>query len=512
LSLKKLAGQTIYYGLSNIVSKLLNYFLTPFYLGILTKASFGEMSNVYAYIPFANIVLTYGMETAFFRFAKQEDKGRVLSTSTISLLISTISITFIMLLLQNSITQSYTGQLAGLSGHSDYYLYVVLIMAFDALTAIPFAQLRLEGRPLRYAAVRVAGILTVIFFNVFFLSWCPKLYANGYTWLPHVQPGVNQLGYVYLSNMMGSAVTWLLFLPQILRISWKFDTALWKKMLRYALPLIIVGMAGMVNETFDRAWFLPQFLPGSDMEAKKETIALYSANYKLAILITMFIQAFRLGAEPFFFRQAEEGNAQQVYARIMKLFVILLCFMFLFVSLYLNIWKIFLRQPFYYQGMTIVPVLLLANMFLGIYYNLTIWFKLTDRTSTGAVITVITAVLAFGLNYWWIPTMGFYGAALATMVCYFVQMAICYVWGHKHYPVPYEVTRLLGYIGLAVGVYLLFSWLNSTYITPGDIYALTPLSFLVATALFGAYALLLLKVEKKEFAKLPFVGRFIARL
>ncbi len=512
MSLKKLAGQTVYYGLSNIVSKLLNYFLTPFYLGILSRASFGEMSNVYAYIPFANIVLTYGMETAFFRFARQEDQKKVLSTSTISLLLSTISITIILLLLQNPILNSYTGELAGLSGHPEYFTYVVLIMAFDALTAIPFAQLRLEGRPLRYAAIRIAGIITVIFFNVFFLSWCPKLYAQGYHWLPNVEPGVNQLGYVYLSNMMGSAVTWLLFLPQILRIHWKFDTALWKKMLHYALPLIIVGMAGMVNETFDRAWFLPQFLPGSDMEAKKETIALYSANYKLAILITMFIQAFRLGAEPFFFKQAEEGNAQQVYARIMKLFVILLCFMFLFVSLYLNVWKIFLRQPFYYQGMTIVPVLLLANMFLGIYYNLTIWFKLTDRTTTGAIITVITAILAFGLNYWWIPVMGYYGAALATMTCYFIQMAICYAWGQKHYPVPYEVPKLLLYIFLAVGTYLLFNWINTTYITPGDIYAARPLSLLTATVMFGAYFFFMLKAEKKEFGQLPIVGKWIAKL
>ncbi|MET6999663.1 oligosaccharide flippase family protein [Chitinophaga defluvii] len=513
MSIKQLAGQTIYYGLSNIVSKLLNYFLTPFYLGgILTQAAFGEMSNVYAYIPFANIILTYGLETAFFRFAKKDNEARVLSTATISLLFSTISITILLLLLKGTIINSYTGELAGLAGHPQLYTYIILIMAFDALTAIPFAQLRQEGRPKRYAAIRIAGITTTIFFNIFFLKLCPEWYAKGYHWLPNVEAGSDQLGYIYLSNLLGSGITLLLFLPQIIRINWQFDPQLWKQMLSYALPLIIVGMAGMVNETFDRAWFLPQYLPGNDLEAKKEVIGLYSANYKLAILITMFIQAFRLGAEPFFFKQAKEENPQKTYARIMKLFVVMLCFMFLFVSLYLNIWKAFLRQEIYYEGLRIVPILLLANIFLGVYYNLTIWFKLTDRTKTGAVITIITAILAFALNYWWIPVMGYFGAALATMVCYFIQMVICYVWGQKHYPIPYHLPKLITYTLLAVIIYYVYAWLNKTWLSPEDIYAVKPLSLLVATTLYGLYAWFIIKMEKREFAKLPVIGRFVAKL
>jgi len=509
LSIKSLAGQTVYYGLSNIASKLLNYFLTPFYLGLIPPATYGEMQNVYAYIPFLNIVLTYGMETAFFRFAKKENQQHVLGSATISLLVSTTAICMLLFLFRGPIIHSYAGELAGLSAHPGFYTCIVLIMAFDTLAAIPFAQLRLEGRPVRYAIIRIAGIATTVGFNIFFLYLCPRLYQEGHHWLPHVQAGDSQPGYVYLSNMLGSGLTLLLFLPQLLRIEWQFDAALWKKMIQYALPLIIVGMAGMVNETFDRAWFLPQYLPGNDMEAKKVIIGLYSANYKLAILITMFIQAFRLGAEPYFFKQAEGENPQRVYARIMKLFVILLCFMFLFVSLYLNVWKVFLRKPFYYQGMRIVPVLLLANMFLGIYYNLTIWFKLTDRTRAGAVITLITAALAFLLNYWWIPVMGYYGAALATMVCYFIQMAICYVWGQKHYPVPYHLPRIITYITLAVATWYLFHLLNTRLLSPGDIYALKPVSLGVATLFFGAYAWFILKMEKKEFQKLPFIGKHI---
>lgn len=511
MSIKSLAGQTIYYGFSNIASKLLNYFLTPLYLELMTQASYGEMSTVYAYVPFMNIILTYGMETAFFRFAKKENSQTVLSTSTISLLFSTVSFTILLLLFRGPITDSYIGELSGLGGHPTYFTYLVLIMAFDALTAIPFAQLRLENRPARYAFIRLTGILTTIAFNILFLVIIPKMYAAGHTWLPNIRPG-SQVGYIYLSNMLGSGITLLLFLPQLMRIHWKFDPAVWKQMLNYAVPLIFFGMAGMVNETFDRAWFLPQFLPGNSMTDKKELIGIYAANYKLAILITMFIQAFKLGAEPFFFKQAEGKDPQKMYARIMKLFVVLLCMMFLFVSLYLNVWKVFLRRPEYYPGMKIVPVLLLANMFLGIYYNLTIWFKLTDRTKTGAMITIVTAVMAFLLNWWWIPVMGYFGAALATMTCYFIQMTICYVLGQKYYPVPYHLPRILTYIITAVLTFYLYDLLNRTLLSPGDVYALKPLSLLVATVLFGAYIWFLLKMEKKEFSRLPVIGKFVSRL
>jgi len=226
----------------------------------------------------------------------------------------------------------------------------------------------------------------------------------------------------------------------------------------------------------------------------------------------MFIQAFKLGAEPFFFKQAEGKDPQKMYARIMKLFVVLLCMMFLFVSLYLNVWKIFLRRPEYYPGMKIVPVLLLANMFLGIYYNLTIWFKLTDRTKTGAMITIVTAVLAFLLNWWWIPVMGYFGAALATMVCYFAQMTICYILGQKYYPVPYHLPRILTYMITAVLTFYLYDILNRTLLSPGDIYALKPLSLFVATVFFISYIWFLLKMEKKEFSRLPFIGKFVSRI
>ncbi|SCC35425.1 Membrane protein involved in the export of O-antigen and teichoic acid [Chitinophaga costaii] len=513
MSIKQLAGQTVFYGVSNIVSKFLNLLLTPFYLLVLMDTvSFGAMSSVYAYITFINVLLTYGMETTFFRFAKQGQEKAVLSMSMISLLVSSTFAFIVFVLLRTPAINSSQGVMAGLSGHPNFYIYIVLVLVFDAITAIPYAQLRLEGRPIRYAIIRIANILTILFFNVFFLWLGPKLYASGLHFMPNARTGSDQLGFIYLANVMGSGMTLLLFLPQIISINWKINWTLWKQLLTYSLPLVVFGLAGMVNETLDRAWFLPTYLHMS-MHDKQEALSIYSANYKMAIFITMFIQAFKMGAEPFFFKQAEGQHPQKVYARIMKLFVVLLCVMFLFVSLFLNIWKIFLvKNTFYQQGLFIVPVLLLANVFLGIYYNLTIWFKITDRTRTGAAITILTALLAWGFNAWWIPRLGYFGAALATMVCYFIQMVVCYVLGQKYYPVPYHLPRILAYILSAVAVYYVFSFLANHLLSPGAPYALTPSTLAVGLLFFFSYLWFVLKMEKREFVKLPFVGKYVNKL
>lgn len=499
-SIRKLAGQTIYYGLSNIVSKLLNYFLTPYYLGIFGPSTYAEINTVYAIIPFANVIFTYGMETAFFRFAQQEDPRKVLNTSFISVFISTLLFSLLLWGGQGHLAQTTLGNIAGFDKHPAYFTWFLLIMAFDTLNAIPFVLLRLENRPLKYAMVRVGNILINIGCNVFFLSVCPYLQSHGQQWVRLVyQPGMG-VGYVFLSNVIASGATLILLSKEIAKVQWHFDKALWIRMLRYAWPLIIVGLAGMVNETLDRAYFLPEYLP--DVPQKKAWIGIYGANYKLSILITMFIQAFRLGAEPFFFHQSTQANAPQTYARVMKFFVMVMCVMFLFVALFLNIWKVFLRQEVYYEGLKIVPVLLLANLFLGIYYNLTVWFKLTDKTRLGALITITTAVLAFVFNYWWIPLYGYYGAALATMVCYGIQMIICYVMGQRYYPIPYQWKRLLAYMIVAVMVFFVYWFVDKHLISPQAPYAFHVSSFLLAIVLLLLYLLGLYKMEQKEWAGL----------
>ncbi|HUX83844.1 MAG TPA: oligosaccharide flippase family protein, partial [Chitinophagaceae bacterium] len=417
--IKKLAGETIYYGASNIVSRLLNYLLTPLYVAIFLPDVYAQVRVIYAALPFANVVFTYGLETAFFRFSHIEDRRKVLGTSFISILGSTLILSILLLTLKGAVSHSVVGAIAGMGSHPEYLNWCVYILVFDTLSTIPFARLRLDNRPIRYALLKVINVAVNVGANLFFLVICPRLVAQGHTGILAIYNPHLGVGYVFFSNVISSAVTVLLLLPQFLEIDLVFQPSLWRKIMRYSLPLIIVGLAGMVNETLDRVYFLPSFLPASlGLTLKATFIGIYSANYKLSILITLFIQAFRLGAEPFFFRHAVGENPQVIYARVMKYFVMIICVMFLSVSLFLSVWKYFMPRPVYWQGLKIVPTLLVANMFLGIYYNLTVWFKLTHQTWAGAVITLVTAATAFLLNYLWIPVMGYYGAALATMVCY----------------------------------------------------------------------------------------------
>ena len=265
----------------------------------------------------------------------------------------------------------------------------------------------------------------------------------------------------------------------------------------YSLPLVIVGFGGMVNETFDRimlGWW-------STADSPTTEIAIYSGCYKLSILITLFIQAFRMGAEPFFFKQASGENPQRTYARVMKFFVIVICFMFLVVALFLDIWKYFLSKPIYWTGLKVVPILLLANLFLGIYYNLSIWYKVTQKTLVGAYITLIGVVLTIAINYFFIPVIGYMACAWATIICYGTMMVISYFWGQKHYPVPYAWKKLLAYIVIVVLLYFIHQLF--LVMDLGD----WP-SRGAAVILIGLFGLLILRVEKKEFARLPYVGRY----
>ncbi|MEO6289455.1 MAG: polysaccharide biosynthesis C-terminal domain-containing protein [Ginsengibacter sp.] len=490
-SLKKLAGQTAIYGFTNILGRLLNYLLVPLYTGILKPELYAPVTKVYAWIPFLSVLFTYGMETSFFRFSQNtEDRKKVLSTSSISLLFTTIIFTILLIYFRDVLSLWMD-----LGNHPEYIVYFALILAFDTLTAIPFANLRLQNRPIRYSLVKIINIGINIGLNVFFLLACPWFVANNYTWVAAFYDPSLAVSYIFISNLTASAVTWLILLPEITGIDWKIDKPLLKRLVTYSLPLIIVGLAGMVNETLDRAYFLPNFLPYSKQQ-NDYLIGVYGANYKLSILITLFIQAFRMGAEPFFFQQAAAKDARQTYARVMKYFVIVLSIMFLSVAMYMNVWKYFLRQEVYWQGLYVVPTLLLANIFLGIYYNLSIWFKLSNQTKMGAYITIITAILAFVLNIWWIPIYGYFGSAMATMICYGVQMSICYWLGQKYYPIPYPTKKLLSIIGLSVFFYGVYWVIIRYFISPHDIYALNPISIFIATAMLLTFIYIMYRIEK----------------
>jgi O-antigen/teichoic acid export membrane protein len=497
--IKKLAGQTLWYGASSIAARFLNYLLTPYLTLTLSSAAYGDMSLVYAVIPFLNIIFTYGLETAYFRYSKnKEQEADVYNTSMVSLIVSTVALTILLVLFNNQLAS-----LIGIKEHPEYFTWSAFIIAFDALTALAFAKLRYEGRPVKFATVRIAGILINIALTFFFLSVCPKIQQRdpqsfiGTFYDPKI--GV---GYVIIANLVQSVFTLLLLSKELLAFRWRFNARLWKEIILYSSPLILAGFAGMINETFDRI-MLNWWAPVSSAQAAKIEVGTYSACYKLAILISLSVQAFRMAAEPFFFSAAQGQQPQKIYARVMKFFVITVCFMFLAVALFLDLWKYFIQNETFWKGLKVVPILLLANMFLGIYYNLSIWYKLSNKTMAGAWITLIGAAITLLINYIFIPHFSYMACAWATFFCYGSMMVVSYLWGQKNYRIPYAWKKLLAYMVICVvlyGVYVAFQqmdlgvWVNRGF----------------ALVLFSLFGLLIINVERTEFQKLPYIGRFFA--
>jgi O-antigen/teichoic acid export membrane protein len=486
----------MWYGVSSIAARFINYLLTPYLTYKFLDWQYGEMSIVYAFIPFMNVVYTYGMETAFFRFANKADKKNVYNSTSISLIISTVLLSFVLILLNKPLST-----LLQISQHREYLSMAAAIIGLDALTTIPFAKLRQDGRPVKFALTKVGGIVINIISVYFFLSICPNLAKDPNSWVHSFYDKDWAVGYVLLANLVQSVVTLLILTKEFLGFEFKFDKKLWREMMVYGLPLIIAGFAGMINETFDRI-MLGWWAPVKSVQAAKAEVGIYSACYKLSILITLAVQAFRMGAEPFFFSQSTEANAPKIYARVMKFFVITLCVMFLMVMLYLDLWKYFIRNPKMWEGLRVVPILLLANMFLGIYYSLSIWYKLSNKTLAGAWITLIGAVITLVINYFLIPYFSYMACAWATFFCYGSMMVISFVWGQKQYHIPYAWKKLLAYIVIVVLEYFIYLGFNKlgfgVWINRG-----------FATLLLGSFVLFVLNIEKKEFQRLPVVGRFL---
>ncbi len=480
----------MWYGLSSIAARFINYLLTPYLTFKFSEAQYGEMSIVYAFIPFMNVIFTYGLETGFFRFSNKDNKQSVYNTTSISIIVSTVFLSIVVIALQHPLSS-----ILQITNHPEYLSLCAAIIALDTLSTIPFAKLRQDGRPRFFALIKVGGILTNIIAIYFFLSICPSwLKENPNHWCSSFYKTDWAVGYVLLANLIQSFFTLLFLGKQFIGFELKFDSKLWKEILMYSLPLIIAGFAGMINETFDRimlGWWAPV---NSATEAKAQ-VGIYSACYKLSILITLAVQAFRMGAEPFFFKQANEQDAAKTYARVMKFFVITLCIMFLMVALYLNIWKEFIRNPNMYVGLKVVPILLLANMFLGIYYNLSIWYKLANKTMAGAWITLFGASITIAINYFLIPYFGYMACAWATFFCYGTMMVLSYIWGQKHYPIPYATKKLIAYIGLVVIIFFIHKGINKLY---NNFW----LEISVATILLVIFLWFVAKVEKKEINNL----------
>lgn len=452
--LKKLIGQTAIYGLSSIIGRFLNYLLTPLWTGVFSKEQFGIITEMYAYVAFLVVLLTYGMETTFFRFANKPDanKDHVFSTASISVTISSIVFITTCIIFSQEIANWLM-----YPNHNEYVIWFAIIVGLDAITSIPFAKLRLENKASKFALVNLVNIFVNIGLNLFFLYYCKSIHDAGQTnwWLETFYNPEIGVGYVFISNLISSIIKFILLLPENKLKIIDFNKPLYKKMVRYTTPLLFVGLAGIINETLDRILLKRLLILDYSLDETMGLIGIYGANYKLSIVITLFIQAFRYAAEPFFFSQAKENSSTKIYADVMNYFIIALSGIFLGVMLHIDYLKYFINNEELWAGLDIVPILMIANIFLGIYYNLSIWYKLSEKTGYGAIVSIIGAISTIVLNLALIPLFGYRGSAWATLICYFIMILISYYWGKKHFPIPYKIGKGITYISLSLGLYLI---------------------------------------------------------
>ena len=446
--LRKLASQTAIYGISSIFGRFLNYLLVPLYTYYFSAAEYGVVSEFYAYAGFFSVLLLFGFETGYFRFRDKHPTGRDVAYSTALIFVVLVNVVFFLTIL---LINSRLSSALNYANHPEYVVCFTLILTLDAIASIPFARLRAEDKAFRFAGIKITEILITVVLSLFFIIYCPKVYAeNPQSCVSEIYYPSIGIGYIFIANLMASVFKFVLLSAQLKGLAWGFDRALFARMVGYSLPMVVIGFAGIINEMLDRA--LLKYLLPYDALTNMKMLGIYSACYKLSILMSLFIQAFRYAAEPFFFAYSDKGDARIIYAKVLKYFVIFCVFIFLLVTLFIDFFKYFLGEEFR-VGLQVVPILLLANLFLGIYVNLSIWYKLTDRTLMGAFVSLSGALITIVLNIWWIPLLGYVGSAWATLVCYACMALVSYLLGRHYYPVAYEVKRVLGYISLGVGLY-----------------------------------------------------------
>lgn len=453
--IKKLAAQTLTYGVSSIVGKFVNVLMLPIYTAYLLSVSeFGIVSLLFTAAAFLNIVYTHGMETAFFNFSRDTKRSypEVFATAQRSVFIVSFFVSVFGFL--------FAPVLADWAGYETKILALRLlfvILFFDGITAIPFAHLRKVNQAKRYVKIRLLFIGMNVVLTLLLIPFTVFLFQNGFLLY---DPSVYFVEFIFVANAIASGIVYLVLIPEIIKISGAFVISLHKEMLKYGLPLIIVGLAGIINETLDRV-LLKVLLPADIADGE---VGIYSAFYKISLVITLFIQSFRYAAEPFFFNKSSEINSQFIYAKVMDYFVWTCGFILMLTIVFQPlIAKLLIRDTAYFldvRGMQIVPILLLANVFLGMYYNLTIWYKLSGKTKMGGIIAAVGAVLTIILNIVFIPKWGFVGSAIATLLVYFFMTSISFYFGHKYYPVPYSFLKLSIIILFLIGFVGWVFWVN----------------------------------------------------
>jgi O-antigen/teichoic acid export membrane protein len=437
--IKRLAGETVLYGLGSILPRFLNFLLVPLHTAVFSEESYGVFTQVFSYVAVINIIFMFGMETAYFRFASQpghSEKNIFNLTQTVVVAIS-LFLTAILFLNVPAISN-----FLDVPGKENMIGYLVGIMFIDALVAIPFARLRLKKKPMQFAIGKLINIALLVSLNLYFLLWSGR---------------TPDILYVFLANLIANSFYLFFFAGSLASWRPKIDRALTPKIFSYAYPVMITGLAGMFNENLSRIT-LDQWLPKDFYKDPKAALGVFGANYKYAVLMNLAIQAFRFAAEPFFFAQSTEKNSPQLFARVNHYFIIVCCLLLLGVSINLDILKFFLRREGFWEGIHIVPVLLLAYLFLGVYYNFSVWFKLTDKTHFGTVITLFGVIVTVLANYFLIPLYGYMGSSIAALLCYFGMTALCYVLGQKYLPIPYTIMKDLTYVLVTTGVvYVVYS-------------------------------------------------------
>ena len=478
-------GQTAVYGLPTIVGRLLNYFLVPLYTGenAFAPSEYGVLSELYAWVAFLIILLPLGMETAFFRFInKSDNKDEIFRNSFLT--VAGFSILFFILILLGS--QS----IANWMGYAEYPGFIItlgLVVCIDAITALPMAKLRAENKAKQFSLIHFTAILVNIGLNLLII----------FVLFKHVE-AMTAIWFILMANVLASSVKIIGTYKDFLYVKWVYNKELAIEMLKYSYPLVIAGFAGIINETLDRVMMKPLLIgSGKTNEYSLRQVGIYSAVYKLAMIVTIFLQAYRYAAEPFFFAQSKNEDRNKVYVKIMNYFVAAVCLVFLGVSLNIDIFKHFIRSEEYWVGLGVVPILLLANVFLGIYYNQSIWYKLSGQTKFGAYIAIGGALITILINVIFIPIYGYWASAWATLIVYAAQMIASYLLGQKYYPIKYNLRKFGLYLGLALFIFVI-TWLIN--LSPGEF---SWAKFFVHNALILFFVFIVWFIEKPTIKANP---------
>ncbi|MHC5200993.1 lipopolysaccharide biosynthesis protein [Myroides sp. LJL119] len=454
---KKIFKQTAIYGLAAVFPKVIGFFLVPFHTQVMPDQAYGEYSVVFAIITFFNVILAFGMETAFFRYYNlQDNKKQVNNNATLFLTLTSLTFLAISLL-----TQDFWSEFLNIS--KEVFQYVIWILVLDTLVIIPFAKLRADQRSVFYSLIKIGNVTVFTLLNVFFLYLLPslsQLYPESFWNGLYIEN--YQVAYLFIANLIASAITFLVFYKEYIRLKWRFDLTLAGKMIRYGVPIMIGGIAFAINEGFDKI-LLERLLP---KDVALSQIGQYAACYKLGLFMVLFRQAYTLGIEPFFFNYAKNEDAPIKYATITKYFTIFGSIIMLVIIVFSDILKqLIIRNPDYWPAMSIVPLIILANLCMGIYTNLSVWYKLTDKTMVGAYISIIGAILTLIFNFTLIPYLGYIGSAIATLIAYGSMMIISYLLGQKYYPIPYDKKAISGYLSLSISLsFIYFYFFRENYI------------------------------------------------